>query len=224
MNTVLILARHGQTTANLDGRIDTHLPGAPLTVAGRTQVAELAAMLCDEHSNVRLAALGPITAVYSSVATRARESAAIIAGRLGLESRPLDGVQEIAGGEFDWRTDAAARDGYLDIYARWQRGGLQHSQPGGESGSQALARLLPAIESLAGRHEGAVTLLVAHAAAIELLTTALCTNVDGEFAIEHSLPSCATVVLVHEPSGWQCTRWHDVEFPGRVDSAVRTGQ
>jgi probable phosphoglycerate mutase len=35
----LVLARHGQTTANAEGILDTRLPGHPLTEEGHRQAA-----------------------------------------------------------------------------------------------------------------------------------------------------------------------------------------
>ena len=64
----LVLARHGQTQANVDRILDTVLPGPPLTELGRAQAHALGGELGD-------GAEGTVTALYHSPARRARETA-----------------------------------------------------------------------------------------------------------------------------------------------------
>ena len=71
--TTLLLVRHGETDWNADGRLQGHTD-RPLTDFGRRQARDLAAALAGED----------LTAIYSSDLTRARETAEIVAERLGL--------------------------------------------------------------------------------------------------------------------------------------------
>ncbi len=67
----LVLVRHGQTTANALGVLDTRLPGHPLTEHGHQQAADLAQRLAGE----------PVVGVYASRALRACQTAQPIAAR-----------------------------------------------------------------------------------------------------------------------------------------------
>ena len=71
--TTLLLVRHGETDWNAEGRLQGHTD-RPLNDHGRRQAAVLAERLAGE----------PIAAVYSSDLASARETAAILAERLGL--------------------------------------------------------------------------------------------------------------------------------------------
>ncbi|MFN2494754.1 MAG: histidine phosphatase family protein, partial [Pseudonocardiaceae bacterium] len=77
----LVLVRHGETTANAAGVLDTRLPGCPLSEEGHRQAAELAQRLADE----------PVVAVYASRALRAQQTAAPVAARHGVAVQVLDG-------------------------------------------------------------------------------------------------------------------------------------
>lgn len=70
----LLLVRHGESTANAEGRLQGHVD-YPLSERGRRESALLAR---------RLTGL-PIDALYASPLRRAQETAGIIAARLGLE-------------------------------------------------------------------------------------------------------------------------------------------
>jgi broad specificity phosphatase PhoE len=71
--TTLLLVRHGETDWNADGRLRGHTD-RPLSDFGRRQAQWLAGELEAEE----------LDAIYSSDLTRARETAEIVAARLGL--------------------------------------------------------------------------------------------------------------------------------------------
>ena len=71
--TTLLLARHGETDWNAEGRLQGHTD-RPLSDYGRRQARELAGELEDEE----------LEAIYSSDLARARETAEIVGERLGL--------------------------------------------------------------------------------------------------------------------------------------------
>lgn len=202
----LILARHGQTQANLDRVLDTLPPGYPLTCEGRRQAVELADVLCAE----------PVVAVYASTALRARQTAAPVAARHGLAPTELDGVQEVFLGDLEGRHDHEAHEMWSGIYRAWHSGYPDRRVPGGESGTEVLDRYRASLTRLATMHDGTVV-VVSHGAAMRLAVATVASNLDSDFAKDDYLPNARTVVLETDGGtglGWLCRRWNDVDIPG----------
>lgn len=148
--TTLILVRHGETDWNRENRFQGHAD-PPLNELGRRQSEELAATLADEH----------IARVYTSPLRRAGETAEIVAGRLGLEVEPVEGLREIDVGAWAGltRDEVAAR--FPDDYAVW----LERAPEGfedGETYDELAARVIPALRALADRHPSSTILVVTH--------------------------------------------------------------
>ncbi|VXC38295.1 histidine phosphatase family protein [Aeromicrobium sp. 9AM] len=72
---MILWVRHGQSTWNVIDRMQGHELSPPLTELGREQAARSAELLADRD----------VVRILSSPAVRARETADIIAARLGLE-------------------------------------------------------------------------------------------------------------------------------------------
>jgi 2,3-bisphosphoglycerate-dependent phosphoglycerate mutase len=124
------LARHGETDANAEGRVQGSID-PPLNERGREQAHELAE---------RVAPLG-IVALYTSQLQRARETAEIVGERLGLEPRVDERFRESFRGEWEGRLiaeikaeDPAAWEGSLAIEVGFRF-------PGGESLEEHAARV-----------------------------------------------------------------------------------
>lgn len=198
----LVLARHGQTTANAEGILDTRLPGHPLTEQGHRQAAELATRLAGES----------VVAVYSSRALRAQQTAAPVAARHGLAAQVLEGVHEVFIGDLEGCQAPDAHRTLHEMYLAWHCGDLDQARPGGESGKQVLDRYLADVATIRAAHPGGTAVLVSHGAATRLAIVALATNVDGSFAGPRLLPNAATVLLAADGDGWRCLRWDDIEF------------
>ncbi|HVE96888.1 MAG TPA: histidine phosphatase family protein [Pseudonocardiaceae bacterium] len=198
----LVLARHGQTTANAEGILDTRLPGHPLTEEGHRQAAELADRLAGE----------PVVAVYASRALRAQQTAKPIAARHGLTVQVLDGVHEVAIGDLEGRQQPEDHRTLYEVYRAWHCGDLQAAAPGGEAGSQVLDRYLTDIATIRANHSGGTAVLVSHGAATRLAIVALASNVEGAFAEPRYLSNAATVLLETDGDGWRCLRWDGIEL------------
>ncbi|HUQ58726.1 histidine phosphatase family protein [Lentzea sp.] len=195
----LLLVRHGETASNIERRLDTAMPGPPLTELGHKQARELADLLAGES----------VTAVYASIGLRAQQTAAPTAERFGLPVQILEGIHEIQVGALEGRNDTEAYKTYLDTVIRWAEGALDVSFPGdGETGQQVLDRFLAAIESI--RQDGTVV-VVTHGGAGRMGALALASNIPVELA-ENLLPNTGVVVLESDGDGWVCRSWAGVEI------------
>ncbi len=198
----LVLIRHGQTTANAQGILDTRLPGHPLTELGHRQAADLAQRLAGTA----------VVAVYASRALRAQQTAQPIATCHGLAAQVLDGIHEAAIGDLEGRHALDDHRILHELYRAWHGGDLDRARPGGESGKQVLDRYLADVATIRRAHRAGTAVLVSHGAATRLAVVALAANVDGSFAAPRLLPNAATVLLETEGTGWRCLCWDGIEL------------
>jgi probable phosphoglycerate mutase len=147
--TTILLARHGETDWNREGRFQGHAD-PPLNETGRAQAAELAA----ELKGVELAA------VYSSPLRRAVETAAVVAAEHGLEPVAVDALREVDVGSWQGLTRAEIEARFPEQFARW----LDYDQgwEDGESYEAMGRRAVAVLLELAAAHEGERILAVTH--------------------------------------------------------------
>ncbi|OBF15373.1 phosphoglycerate mutase [Mycobacterium kubicae] len=201
MSGRLVLVRHGQSYANVERRLDTRPPGAALTPLGRDQARAFAL-----GGNARP------TLLAHSIATRAVETAGVIAAELDLSPLRLDGIHEVQVGKLENRSDDDAIAEFNAIYDRWHHGELDVALPGGETGNDVLDRYLPVLTELRMRYldddawDGDIV-VVSHGAAIRL-ASAVMAGVDGGFVLDNHLENAESVVLTPITDGrWSCVRW-----------------
>jgi broad specificity phosphatase PhoE len=151
--TTILLARHGETDWNLEGRFQGHAD-PPLNATGRAQAAALAETLRGER----------LSAVYSSPLQRALETAEILAAPHGLGVVPVEGLREVDVGSWSGLTRAEIGERFPDQLARWldYQQGWDDGETYDEMGRRAVAALL----ELAARHEDERVLAVTHGGAI----------------------------------------------------------
>ncbi len=150
--TLLVLLRHGETDRNVDGRSQGR-DDEPLNDHGREQAGEAARAI---------APLAP-AAVYSSDASRARDTAAAVAAVRGLDVRVDPRLAELDHGELDGLTGAELREQYPDLLEAWRGpGGPSLVLPGGESMDEAQARMVAAVTEIGDRHRGECVVVVSH--------------------------------------------------------------
>lgn len=173
------LARHGQTAYNLERRFQGHLP-VPLDETGRAQAADLA-----ERASTHVFA-----ALWCSPLLRARETADIVAERLGLEPREEPRLMETNAGDWTDRlfTDVQAED--PDGFAGFIEGRPDFGFPGGESFAQQGVRVAAA---LADVERGELpALVVCHGVVIRI---ALFQRAGHKVALAERVPNGALVPL-----------------------------
>lgn len=202
----LILARHGQTVANVARRLDTKLPGAELTDLGIEQARTLGRNLADR----------PPALLVASQALRARQTADNAAPSIGLEPVVREGVHEVQVGELEDRSDEESHKLFMKVYEEWHNGDLRARVPGGESALDVLDRYVPVLDSLRSDYLDAGSgdvVVVSHGAAIRLVAAYL-GKVPGSFATANHLANTQTVELVPVAGGgWECVRWGTVLAP-----------
>ena len=198
----LILIRHGETEGNVAKRLDTALPGAPLTERGVAQAQDLGRRLRGRK----------VAELVSSQALRAKQTGEIIATEAGFTVDAVDGIHEVQAGDLEDRTDEAAHKTFREVFHAWHLGDLSARPPGGESGADVLDRYLPVVEQLRPRLDDGDVLIVSHGAAIRLVGRHL-GGVPGEFASRNHLDNTDTVELVPDGDGWACVRWGRREPP-----------
>ncbi len=181
--TRLLLARHGETEWNRVGRWQGHAD-PPLNETGRQQAVELAEQLAGHG----------ITAVYSSDLARARETARVVADRLGLDVVEDPALREIDVGSWSGLTRAEVERRFPDGYARWLAGEIGHD---GETREQLAERVVAATTAIAVRHEGETVLVVTHGGVIRALRRHAAGDPDAAVANCVTVPfSLADGVLV----------------------------
>jgi broad specificity phosphatase PhoE len=132
------LARHGETDANAEGRVQGSID-PPLNERGREQARALAA---------EVAGLG-LRALYTSNLERARETAAIVGAALGLEPRVDERFAESFRGEWEGRLIADIKREQPDAWTASLSVDPSFRFPGGESLEEHGARVEAALEDVA---------------------------------------------------------------------------
>jgi broad specificity phosphatase PhoE len=178
------LARHGQTAYNLERRFQGHLP-VPLDDTGREQAADLA-----ERAAAGTGDGLPFLALWSSPLLRARETADIVAERLGLEPREEPRLMETDAGDWTDRlfVDVQAED--PQGFAGFIEGRPDFGFPGGESFAQQGVRVAA---GLADIEQGELpALVVCHGVVIRI---ALFQRAGHRVALAERVPNAALVPL-----------------------------
>ncbi|MGP4011266.1 histidine phosphatase family protein [Streptomyces sp. 4N124] len=194
----LLLIRHGQTPSNVDTLLDTAVPGPGLTALGERQAALLPEALADED----------IEALYISTLIRTRLTAAPLTAARGLDMIVRDGIRELTAGDLEMLPgDGEHGRTYMETVFAWAAGDVELRMPGGESGTEALARYDAVVAEAADSGAGTVA-MVSHGAAIRMWTAARADNVDIAFAAAHPLDNTGVVVLEGSPAdGWKALSW-----------------
>jgi broad specificity phosphatase PhoE len=151
------LARHGQTAYNHEGRFQGHLP-VPLDATGRHQAAALA----------EAAAHVPLRSLWCSPLARARETAAVVAARIGIQPQEDARFVETDTGDWTDRSYAEIRAADPEGFAAFERSDPAFRYPGGESFAEQSARVHAALADLRAAAEVLPALVVCHRGVIRL--------------------------------------------------------
>ncbi len=164
--TRLVLIRHGESRATVDGTLGGHQGCRGLTERGRRQAQALAGRLD------RTGELSGTSVLLTSVLPRAIETAEIVAPALGsLEIERDCDFCELHVGEADGLT-------WEELRSRYRPDGQPHGRfrpmaPGAESWATFSTRVGTALHGVASSHPGATVVVVCHGGVIEGSLTAL---------------------------------------------------
>jgi broad specificity phosphatase PhoE len=177
--TTLLLARHGETDWNRDGRWQGH-SDTPLNELGRVQARELAE------------SLDGIDAVYSSDLARARETAEIVAARLGLEVQADERLRERSFGAWEGLTMEEIERSFEEAHGRW-RSGEGHGADDAEAFDAFAARVGSFLDDVLRRHPEETVLVIGHGGSIRVIH-ALASGLD--YVKDHrSIPAVANCAV-----------------------------
>ncbi|CAN5237138.1 bifunctional RNase H/acid phosphatase [soil metagenome] len=185
--TTLILVRHGETEHTREKRFSGAGGVDPgLNADGRAQVratAEWLATLADQ-----------VDVVISSPLRRTRETADIVAERLGHPVEVDDGLTEAAFGAWDGLTFTEVQDRHRDDVEAWLGGFDEAPTGGGESFRSVDRRVRRTRDQLIAAHPGKTLLAVTHVTPIKVLVRlALGAPLESLFHMELA-PASVTVI------------------------------
>lgn len=203
MTARLIFIRHGQTPANVLGRLDTAVPGLPLTDLGVRQAAALPAELVGEE----------LARIAVSTLLRTRLTAQPLADARGIVPTIHAGLREIGAGDLEMRSDEASVRTYVETAFGWAQGDLGRRLAGGEDGFGFYRRYDAAVAAVA--EPGTTTAVVSHGAAIRVWLAGRVVDREPAWFAERPLANTARVVVTGSPdTGWEVERWDELPAGG----------
>jgi len=158
--TQLIFLRHGETPYTAEKRFSGSTGENPgLSDTGRSQAAAAAEYL---------ALQGGVDAIVTSPLLRTRQTAEVVATRLGLEPTVDEGWVECSFGDWDGHTFAEVQQKWPDQLSAWLET-TTVAPPGGESFDTCARRARSARDGLLTRYPGKTVVVVTHVTPIKLM-------------------------------------------------------
>jgi len=189
MSTVF-LVRHGRTElSRADYFCGTTDP--PLDESGREMAEAIGARAsCQKWA-----------AVYASPLLRARQTAEVIADKIGLPVHIEPDLRELAYGEWEARRSAHVRRDDAERYRQWAASPGTVKPPGGETGESVAARAVPVVEAIARRHAGSAVIVVSHKTTIRLVICSLLGLDLGLYRARIAAPLASIAMVEFRESG-----------------------
>ncbi|MGW5968922.1 bifunctional RNase H/acid phosphatase [Streptomyces sp. NPDC055186] len=181
-----VLLRHGETPLTPQKRFSGSGGSDPsLSDIGREQAEKTAA---------HLARRGTVQAIVASPLARTRETAGVIAARLGLDVTVDDGLRETDFGAWEGLTFAEVRERHPDDLNAWLSSPDAEPTGGGESFAATANRVAAARDRLTAAYAGRTVLLVTHVTPIKtFVRLALGAPPEALFRMELSAASLSAV-------------------------------
>lgn len=181
-----VLLRHGETPLTPEKRFSGSGGSDPaLSDVGRYQA---------ERAAAALAARGTIQAIVSSPLARCRETAGIVAARLGLQVAVEEGLRETDFGAWEGLTFGEVRERHPEDLNAWLGSPGARPTGGGESFEAVAQRVAVTRDELVAAYAGRTVLLVSHVTPIKtLVRLALGAPSESLFRMELSAASLSAV-------------------------------
>lgn len=154
--TKLLIIRHGQSEANLQGVFVGHT-NAPLSELGMRQAESTADYIITHF---------PVDAVYASDLERAFDTGKAVADRLGLPVTPEPGMREIFAGDWETVKFDTLTEQYGAPYQVWLRDIGLAQCPNGESTADLQSRIVRTLRKIAEANDGKTVVVATHATPI----------------------------------------------------------
>ena len=197
--TRIVAIRHGETSWNVDARIQGHLD-IPLNDIGLWQAQRAGAALAEEHFD----------AIYSSDLQRALVTAQAVGHTTGCKVQPDTGLRERCFGSFEGRTFKEVEATQPEQALRWRKRDPEFvPDDGGESLHMLRSRIQHTVDRLAAQHMGGQIALVAHGGVMDILYR-LATHQDLQAPRTWELGNAAINRLLWTPDGLSLIGWGDV--------------
>ncbi|WP_084622810.1 histidine phosphatase family protein [Nocardioides sp. CF8] len=194
----VFVARHGEADYESELLSDA---GGSLSLLGREQALGLADALAGQR----------IAHVYTSSMSRAVQTGEIIAARLGVGVTVRHDLRELGVGSHAGQP--ADPDPFRPVFDDWIDGRLDTPVPGGESGSEVVARVCGVLEEAADRYRGEAVLVISHGGAICTAIPNLARNLERRFPLSRPLANCGVVELAADADGWIVRSWAGEQLP-----------
>jgi 2,3-bisphosphoglycerate-dependent phosphoglycerate mutase len=205
--TRIIAIRHGETSWNVDTRIQGHLD-IPLNDIGLWQAQRTGAALAHEN----------LDAIYSSDLQRALSTAQAVGTATGCTVQPDTGLRERSFGSFEGRTFKEIEAEQPEQALRWRKRDPDFvPDNGGESLHMLRGRIQHTVDRLAAQHMGGQIAIVAHGGVMDVLYR-LATRQDLQAPRSWELGNAAINRLLWTPEGLSLVGWGDV---GHLSDAAR---
>ena len=195
----VLFVRHGESLANTLRVVSNGDLPHPLTERGVQQAEQLAIEL-----NGR-----PISQIYTSPILRAKQTAEILARRLGLNVEVADRLREYHCGDLEGKGDDETWREHSRVVNAWlYNQDFDARSSGGESFHDLERRFVPFIDFLRGRYDdGETVLLVGHGGTFRAMLPIVCENISFEFIQSAAMHNTIVIETVWTPTGLVCLNW-----------------
>ncbi len=160
--TTIVLVRHGRTALTEAHKISGGTGDDPnLSKLGHQDAEAVAKLISGFGTASTFAHIPKPTVVIASPMQRTRETAAHIAGKLGLPVNIEELLREISFGDWDGSTNEEVAAKWPEIFKTW-RGSWTQSPPNGESREVFDERVRKARQLILEKYRGQTVVVVAH--------------------------------------------------------------
>lgn len=205
----LFLVRHGENRANLTLEFSSRHVDYSLTPKGVLQAEQTGEYFATLQSDGRA-----FHAIYSSPLKRAVETAAIIAGRLGLQVQAREAFREVNVGELELHPPSReAWDYHNRILYSWMDGRHTERFPGGEDYHELRDRALDGYRQVLAGRSGENIIVVGHGGIFAFTLHVLCPELGPDWVLGRPNANCSVseidATLDNDRPVGRLVRWAD---------------